>query len=179
VSTTNQSMFEALFDRRLKPTGTFAERLKQAGYDAEKAEPKYPTEVWKRCLEVAREEVWPQLPMEQAYRAIGVEFTRGFLDTLVGKLITVALPFMSPLGFLQKLQSYFRMGRNDTGLVFEIVESGDGFARCHVHNPAMVHGEFVAGIVQVAMEKLSVDYTVEVQHQSPTDYDLTVRWQKR
>lgn len=177
-SVTNRSMFEALFDRRLKPTGAFAERLKQAGYDPQQPQLKYPTSVWKRCVDLARAERWPDLPTDEAFRAIGREATLGFFETLPGELITAALPFLTPVGFLEKVQNYFRLGREDSGLTFEVLEATDGFARCHLHNPAEVHGGFVAGIIDVAFTKLGLEYELEVKQESTTDYELTVRWKK-
>lgn len=144
-SVTNQSMFEALFDRRLKPAGAFADELKRAGYDALEARPKYPTQVWLQCLRVARRHRWPQLSEAEAYRQLGREFSEGFLETMVGRLVAVALPFMSPESFLRRLASYFRMGREDSGLAFDVVELAPGSARIEVHNPAEVPARHLRG----------------------------------
>jgi uncharacterized protein (TIGR02265 family) len=169
-------MFEALFDRRLKPTGEFAAELRAAGYDAAQALPKYPTEVWTRCLELARRHRWPQASQAEAYRQLGREFSQGFLETLVGRLVNAAIPFMSPQSFLNRLASYFRMGREDSGLSFDVVERTAASARVEVHNPAAVPGTFVAGIVEIALERMKRQGTVEVLQKSPTDYELLVRW---
>jgi len=169
-------MFEALFDRRLEPSGAFADDLRAAGYDPEQAVQKYPTDVWTRCLELARRHRWPTLSREEAYRQIGREFTLGFLETIPGRLVGVALPFMSLDSFLRRLQSYFRMGREDTGLTFDIVERGDGFNRVEVHNPAEVPGTFVAGLIEIAIERLGVKASVEVRQATPSEYQLHIRW---
>lgn len=176
-SLTNQSMFEALFDRRLKPTGAFLEELKAAGYDALHAQTKYPTEVWTKCLSVARRHRWGELSEADAFRHIGREFTIGFLETIVGRFVGAAIPFMSAESFLNRLASYFRMGREDSRLAFDIVERGKGSARIIVHNPAAVPGSFVAGMIDVAFERIGTPGSVEVLQQSATDYELLVRWQ--
>lgn len=176
-SLTNQSMFEALFERRLKPTGVFAEELKSAGYDASRVVAKYPTEVWRRCLDIARRHRWPELDEPDAFRHIGHEFTEGFLETIAGRLVGAALPFMSPGSFLKRLASYFRMGREDAELTFDIVELAPLSARVVVHNPAAVPGTFVAGMIDVMFERLSQQGTVEVLQKTPVDYELFVRWQ--
>jgi uncharacterized protein (TIGR02265 family) len=175
-STTSQSMFEALFDRRLKPTGAFLEQLRGAGYDSASSEARYPTEVWVRCLELARAHRYPQLSREEAYRHLGREFGAGFLETLVGALVSVALPFMTPASFLQRLSGYFRLGRSDSGLTFTIVETRPTACRVVVHNPAAVPGTFVAGMIDAALVRVTPDWSVEVLHTTATDYSLLVQW---
>jgi uncharacterized protein (TIGR02265 family) len=177
ASITNQSMFEALFERRLKPTGAFREALVSAGYDGANAKPKYPTEVWTRCLGVARAHRYAELSEQEAWRQIGREFTLGFLETLVGRLVAVAIPLMSPDSFLNRLATWFRMGREDEGLTFDVVERGVGVARIVVHNPAAVGGGFVAGMIEIGFERLERAHSVEVLQSSPVDYELRVRWQ--
>jgi uncharacterized protein (TIGR02265 family) len=175
-SSTNHSMFEALFDRRLKPAGAFAAALKDAGYDPRLAVPKYSTHVWVRCLEIARAHRYATLPATEAYREIGREFTLGFLETLPGRLLATAIPFMTPRSFLRRLASYLRMGREDERLTFDLVKEEATAAEAVVHNPAAVPGGFVAGMIDVAMERLRTKATVEVDQHTPLDYTLRVRW---
>jgi uncharacterized protein (TIGR02265 family) len=170
-------MFEALFVRRLAPTGPFAAELKAAGYDLEAPQLKYPTEIWVRCLELARKHRWLGAPEREAYRQLGREFAAGFLETSSGQLIAVALPHMTPESWLSRLASYFKIGREDTGLLFDVVESREGFSRVTVHNPAEVPGSFVAGIVEVGFERLRKPVAIDVTHASRADYELVVRWQ--
>lgn len=170
-------MFEALFDGRLKPTGQFADELKAAGYDPTRAVPKYPTEIWLACLELARKHRWAALSAPEAYREIGREFTRGFLDgTLPGKVLGAAIPFMTPRAFVRRLASYLRMGRNDERLTFDLVRDEPGLAECVVHNPAGVPGGFVAGIIDVGFDRLKVKRTIEIEQRTPLDYTLLVKW---
>lgn len=175
-STTNQSMFEALFDRRLKPTGAFADALCAAGYDPSRAVPVYPTEVWVRCLEIARTHAWPDLDVPAAYREIGREFAEGFLETIAGRLVGAALTFMSPASFVRRLASYFRLGRGDEKLVMDLVRDEPGAIDAVVHNPAAVPGDFVAGMIDAAHRRMKVESTVTVEQTSATDYRLLVRW---
>lgn len=169
-------MFEALFDRRLKPTGTFAEELRFAGYDPATAVPTYPTEVWITCLEVTRRNLYPTLTPPDAYRRIGHEATEGFLETLVGKMVRVALPFMTPTTFVRRLANYLRLGRNDAGLTFDLVRDEPGAIDAVVHNPAGVPGTYVAGLIDTAMLRFKVKWTIEVEQKSATDYTLAIRW---
>lgn len=169
-------MFEALFDRRLKPEGAFAAELKTAGYDAARAEPTYPTELWVRCLEVARRHRFAALTDQDAYRRIGREFAEGFLETIVGRIVGVALPFMSPRTFVRRLANYLRLGRSDTDLTFDLVRDEEGIIDAEVHNPSAVPGDFVAAIIDAAFARLKVSGSVVVRQQSPMDYQLEIRW---
>lgn len=169
-------MFEALFDRRLKPEGAFAEALRAAGYDRSRAGAKYPTEIWVRCLEIARAHVYVSLEPNEAYRKIGREFTLGFLETLPGRLIGAAIPFMTPKGFLRRLANYLRMGRSDEQLTFDLTEESPTSVVAVVHNPSAVPGGFVAGLIDVAMEKLKVRHTMVIEQKTPYDYVLRVSW---
>jgi uncharacterized protein (TIGR02265 family) len=176
MSTTNHSMFEALFDRRLQPDGAFAEELRQAGSDRAKAVPTYPTEVWIRCLEIARRHALPGLPAPDAYRKLGAEFTEGFLETLVGRMVGVAMPFMTPQSFMRRLAAYLRLGRNDAGLTFDLTRDERFASDAKVHNPSGVPGTFVAGIVDAALQRMKVQWTIEIEQLSPRDYTLSLRW---
>lgn len=177
ASATNHSMFEALFDRRLRPEGAFAAELREAGYDQTRAVQRYPTEVWTRCLEIARRHRWPDAPRPEAYRQLGREFTLGYLETPVGRLVGVALPLMSPRSLLERFASYLRLGREDANLTFELVEVTCAGARAVVHNPAAVPGTFVAGMIEVAFERMGRQGRVEIAQQTPTDYELRARWE--
>lgn len=153
-STTHHAMFEALFDRRLEPGGDFATELADAGSDAPVAEP-----VGRRGL-----------PRDRP----GVH--AGFLETFVGRVVSAALPFRSPASFLDRLATSFRMGREDFGLLFDVVESSEGSARAVVHNPSAVPGAFVAALIEIAHERLGRRGRVEVHQTSATDDQLLVRW---
>ncbi len=175
-STTSHHMFEALFERRLKPEGDFARALRDAGYDPTRYSANYPTLVWTRCLEVTRVHRYAELSIDDAYRCIGREFTEGYLGTLMGRMISVTLPLMTPDSFVRRLNSYLRMARSDESLTFDVTWEGPGRIDARVHNPAAVPGTFVAGLIDAAMSRFGVTWSVEVQQQTPTDYELRVRW---
>lgn len=176
-SVTNHNMFEALFERRLKPEGAFADALLRAGYDRASPKRRYPTSVWIACLEVARRHGCSATTREEAYRQLGREFAEGFLTTTAGALIAAALPFMSPQAFINRLASYFRISREDERLTFDVVEEGAGLSRVVVHNPAAVPGTFVAGLIETALGRIPVEVSVEVRQSSEADYELIARWQ--
>lgn len=176
-STTNHSMFEALFERRLKPSGAFAEELRAAGYDALATEATYPTEIWTTCLEIARKWLWAPLPVADAYRAMGRVFGEGFLETAEGRLLAEAIGHMSPARFVQRIAIYLRLGRNDTQLTFDLTRDEPGWIDAQVHNPAAVPGTFVAGIIEAAYARMGVTWKMTVDQRTPTDYVMAIRWE--
>jgi uncharacterized protein (TIGR02265 family) len=172
-------MFEALFDRRLKPEGAFREALLGAGYDANKPKAKYPTSVWVTCLEIARSARYSSLGADEAYRILGREFTEGFMQTLVGRLVGVALPIMRPRSFLARLERYFKMGREGGDIRYDMTEPSPGVAHIEVVNPAGVPGAFVAGMIDVAFGRLAKSWTIGITQRTAIHYALDVRWEDK
>ncbi len=178
-SETNQSMFEALFDRRLKPEGAFREALKGAGYDPDKPKARYPTSVWVTCLEIARSARFSSQTTDEAYRTLGREFTEGFMQTLVGRLVSVALPVMRPKSFLVRLERYFKMGREGGGIQYDMTEPAPRHAHIEVTNPAGVPGAFVAGMIDVAFMRIAKSWTIDILQRTAIHYALDVRWEEK
>lgn len=175
-STTAHSWFEALFERRLRPSGPFADALRFAGYDATRALPEYPTEVWLRCLEVAREQRWPDLDRERAYREMGIEFSLGFLETILGRVVGAAISFMTPASFMRRIAGYMRMGRNDDALTMELVSVEPRRVELTITNPTGVPSAFIAGVVDVACRHMRVNHTVGVHQHDVQRATVTVEW---
>lgn len=172
-------MFEALFDRQLRPDASFSEALKHAGYDAANPQAKYLTSVWVACLEVARHRRFETLEPVDAYRKLGFLFTEGFMMTLVGRLVGVALPMMRPLSFVNRLGRYFTMGRSGEDIRYEVVEASPGHAFVEIRNPAAVPGAFVAGMIDYAFSKMEVTWDIKVNQKTAIHYSLDITWSSR
>lgn len=169
------SMFEALFTRALTPEGEFLAALREAGFDPQKPRAEYPTEVWVKALEIARKHVFPNETPQVAYRKIGRRFTDGFLSTLAGKVVLVALPFMNPASFMKRMPRYLQMGRNDMSMEVEVQET-NRTATAHLTDPFAVPPDFMAGILEVGLEKLKASGGVQVRVVDPRHYVLELHW---
>jgi hypothetical protein len=82
----------------------------------------------------------------------------------------------TPQTFVRNLGMYFRLGRDDEGLTFELTRDEPFASDVMVHNPAEVPGDFTAGIIDAAVQHMKVTWTVDVVQRTPRDYTLSVRW---
>lgn len=169
------SMFEALFNRGLHPEGAFADALREVGYDVLHPRPEYPTPVWVKALEVARRHAFPQDSVAAAYRKLGRQFTDGFLSTLAGKVVAVALPFMNAESFLKRMPRYMQLGRSDVSMEVEL-QPGGRAARARLVDPFGVPAEFMAGVLEVGLEKVRSPGRVEATTLDATRYELALTW---
>jgi uncharacterized protein (TIGR02265 family) len=104
-------IFEGLFERKLQPTGAFAEQLREAGYDLKRPEPQYPFSVFVRCLEIARQNLYPGKSREEGDFLLGEQLSEGYFDgTIAGKVASVALHLVGPDRVMKGLPSRIRMG---------------------------------------------------------------------
>jgi uncharacterized protein (TIGR02265 family) len=72
-------------------------RLRLIGVDVQRPLlPAYPVKVWEHCLWAIIEDVYPGLPPEQAFRALGARMTDGYGRTLVGRAALVLARMLGP-----------------------------------------------------------------------------------
>jgi len=168
------SVFEGLFVRGLEPNSQLAQGLRSEGYEPKCPEVDYPVQVWKRCVALARDIVYGQLGDAEAYRLLGRKLTEGFADTLVGRVAAVALPMIGATGVVQRLPRYLSMmGRPD--LEVRLISVGDRARRVSIpdmHN----RPEFIAGALEVALERAHVKPCISVEDRSHLGFSLLVRW---
>ncbi len=167
-------MFEGLYDKLLKPEGPFREQLKAAGYDAARAQPGYPIEVWVACLDVTWKARFPTLERHEAWRAIGRAFIEGYLDTLVGRLVSVALPFLTPKSFLQKSPRF--LGAGVEGASVELEWKSDREVLVTLRGPHAGAAWVTAGVVDVCLARLGTTPTVQPSRLPGADSQLLVSW---
>ncbi len=173
--TAQGSMFEGLYGRVLKPSGAFKDELLRAGFDVSAIRPEYPMQVWVDCLDVTARHKHPGVERFEAWRRIGRDFITGFLDTIAGRLVAVALPFLSPKGFVTKVPRFMRLG------VKELEASVEWRAPTHgvvtLNGPHEGAGFLTAGVVEVCLERLKVKPTITPKVLGGTSSQLEVSWQ--
>lgn len=169
--TTDNSAFEGLFQRALKPAGAFAEELRAAGYDLRQPRPKYPTRVWRDCLGVALRHVHAGKPPEQGMRLLGHAFIDGFSDTIMGKLVSVALPLLGPDRITQKFPKYWEATR--PGVKIETIVENANRRRLVFRDPHPMP-DFVAGIIEAALERAGKPVQVEVGSRGAIGFEIIV-----
>jgi uncharacterized protein (TIGR02265 family) len=158
----------------LEPNSQLARALEAEGYDPRCPEVDYPMLMWKRCLALARDLVHGELGDEEAYRLLGRKLTEGFTDTLVGRVVAVALPMIGAAHVLERLPRYLAMmGRPD--LEVRTVSVGERARRItfmDTHN----HPEFLAGAIEAGLERAHVQPIITVEERSHQGFRLLVRW---
>jgi uncharacterized protein (TIGR02265 family) len=168
------SVMEGLFVRGLKAEGRLAERLLSLGYDLKKPEVHYSVLTYQRCVNAARQEVFGHLSDEEAHRLLGRKMMEGFLETLLGKVVGVAMPMIGPAHVVDRIPRYCAMmGRPD--MVPQITPAGDK-ARRIAFKDTYNRPEFLAGAIEAGMERTHVRPTVTVEERTPEGYRLFLRW---
>jgi uncharacterized protein (TIGR02265 family) len=168
------SVFEGLFVRALKAEGRLARELEALGYHMKKPEMDYPIQLWQRTVTLARQEVYPELGEEDAYRQLGRQLVMGFSETLIGRVAAVALPMIGPAHALERVPRYLAMmGRTDIEVSLSPV--GDRGRRLYLKD-RYNRPDLMAGGLERMLELTSVQPRINVEERSAEGYRLLIRW---
>lgn len=165
--------FDGLFLHALKPTGAFARALREAGYDPETQCEHYPLPVWRAALNVAREHVYPDVPVEEALRRLGHQYVEGFARTPVGFIFASAAQELGTERLLARIPSYLRAGREDMRMRLDAVHAREWRAFVEDVDPLP---DFVAGAVEAVLLFSHAQARVDVVDHTATGYTLRIRW---
>jgi uncharacterized protein (TIGR02265 family) len=168
-----QSAFEGLFVKTLKLDDAFAQELRQAGYDVSRQQPQYPSSVFKRCMEIACRRVYPTRPEAEAMRLISAQLLDGFFDTIVGRAVKAALPFLSPETFLKRYPRFFAMAA--PGVKMTVTEEAPRRWRMELRDRAPLP-HFNAGTLACTLERFGVKPEVQVVEQGTWHFMLSISW---
>lgn len=169
------SVMEGLFVRGLHADDKLAEGLLGLGYDIRKPELNYSVLTWQRGVNLARQELLGHLGDDEAYRLLGRKLVTGFLETLVGRVVAVAMPMIGPARVVDRLPRYLAMmGRGDLEVTMTPVTERSR----RVYLPDRYNRpEFLAGALEVALERANArQFLVTVEERSPEGYRLFLRW---
>jgi uncharacterized protein (TIGR02265 family) len=152
-------------------------RLRQIGLDVERPLlPAYPVPLWFHCMWAIVEEVYPQLPPEQAFRLLAIRHAEGYGSTVVGRALYVVARMLGPRRMAQRLPDMLASGDNYTRA--EVVERGPGDYEMQMNSE--VHAPGYAESLIEALLRLSGAHEPQVQVLSQggghTRYAL--RWQQ-
>ena len=172
---TRSVIFEATFIKPFEPLDdAFVAALRQAGFDPHNMQVSYPNSVFNACLDAAHRTKLPTLTPEKAYWALGRGMTRGFAQTLLGKVVVTGFSLLGPMRLLRKYPSTLSMDDTDVRMTFE--EKGKQHAVLHVTYGAPTRPEFTAGIVEAGLEMAKAKPTVTLNNLRPGAYDIEVTW---
>lgn len=148
------SMFEGLFVRALHVDGPLKERLRASGFDIDRPLPRYPVAVWEACVDAAAEALYPAVARGEAWQRLGRRFIEGYFETLVGKLIAAALPFLSAKGFVNRAPRFITTGLE--GARVALVWHDERRVTLHVDRAGELAGALMAGVMAVCFERMRV-----------------------
>ncbi len=112
-----EQTIEGLFMRGLGPrvTPALKARLRTAGVNLDATLlPAYPFDVWMKSLEATAEELYAELPTDQAMFHVGERFIEGYRDTLLGRAVLGMVRVLGPHRALARARQSFRSGNNYT-----------------------------------------------------------------
>ena len=167
------SLFEGLFVRGLPANSAFHAALKKMGVDLARLSPQYPVEVWQEAMAVARQHFFAGHPRAKADWQLGRIFAKGFLDTMVGKVIAVTLPMLGTARLVERLPRHMAMGRPD--MIVTVTQVGPTERRVNIEALYPLP-DFMAGCLEVLMERTKAQPQVEVVARTDMSYVLRVRW---
>jgi uncharacterized protein (TIGR02265 family) len=171
---TQGSFFEGLFVRSLQASGPFADALRECGYDPTRPKALYPIEVWNAALEVAWRHCYSGWTREAAYREMGRQLARGFLQTWMGKVVDMGLPMLGPDRLMARVPSLLAL---DT-FRYEVRMQPLGVHqyRVSIRNDPDAKPELIAGLLEAGLGRTGVKATATVVVHREQDFDIDVTW---
>lgn len=166
------STFEAMFTQVLHPTGAFADALREIGFDVDRIEPRYTSPTWYAALKVARSHVHPDLPPDEGFRALGRAFIEGYYETLLGKVITAAMPLVGLARTIERLPRIWKSSQPTIVTTITKLETG----RWHfsLSDPGLIP-DFIAGVLEGGAAPTGKKVSIEVVEAHPTSCVLEIR----
>lgn len=175
--TAQHSMFEGLFERVLKPEGDFQAALEAAGYDVTQSTTEYPIEVWQACLDVSAKFLYPDAERPEAWRRIGKVFMAGYFETIVGRMIGAALPFLSARTFLQRCPRFVKSGLKEMEATVEWLSGTK--ARLVLKGPHAGACWVSASVLELCFEKLKVKAVITTRDLDAPNGEIVVDFTER
>lgn len=169
------STFEGLFVQSLKVDGAVAAKLREIGFDPARMETSYTVDVWRKALTVASLEYYPAMSPQQAEFELGSRMVKGYLDTIVGKVIQAALPFLSADSLCTRLPRFFSSGIEGQVKKPEVAKVGDRHYTCTLYGEQGVPW-FTAGAVDATLRLTKVKPKVTVASVKPEAFTVDITW---
>ncbi len=93
---------------------------REAGFDVKRPLPAYEYAIWRRCLTVQRQHFFPALTVEEGCEQLGRQYSANYLDTPIGRAVSVLLTVLSTRRIIDRLGRVFRSGNS-----FSVVTATD------------------------------------------------------
>jgi uncharacterized protein (TIGR02265 family) len=170
------ALFEGMFVRAFRPDGELVEQLRAIGFDPGKIQSRYPVSVWRKALDATRRRLFPDRPPERGFRALGNLFIEGYFETIIGRVLSVPLAFLTPDRVIQRIPRMWKAARPD--MVIDTPQrEGPTRWRVHFHDEQPLPG-FLAGVVEGASRRTSrkEGVSVDIERADQAGFDLVIWW---
>lgn len=169
----DSTLFEALFVRALKPSEALLAELREIGFDLNRMEPNYPIGIWHACVYAAQRHTYPERSKEDGMRALGRDFIGGYYGTILGKVVSAAMPLIGLERTLNRLERIWKASQPD--LEFELQKEAPGQWRLRLRDLAGVMPDFCAGLIEGGAAPTGQPLSVEVLERSHEHCVLQLR----
>lgn len=172
--TVQSTLFESLV-RFTKPDTKLRAAYLAAGYDVDKPRPTYPAAVYLACQEAAVRHLYPDAERKDAMRELGRGMVRAYFDTLVGRVVGMALKMAGPERAMKRVALSFSSVVTPVNIQTEQMALADWRVRFRGYPfPA----DAAAGTCEGALRQAGATAPrVEVERfEPPNGFDLRIRW---
>lgn len=170
----SHAMFEGLFARAVTVSPELAGELKACGYDMANPEAGASGAVFCACVEAARRTVHPTKSPDEGQRELGRAFVRGFRETILGRVLTTALPIVGPVRFLPRVPGRLASLRRDATV--SVTVNGPTSATLHFADRQPL-SSFFAGVIEGALLYSKARAPRVVVTVAPGGYRLDATWE--
>lgn len=171
-------VFPSSVDGLLKGLGPLAtpalkQHLKDTGLDVEHLPPAIPVEKWSPHLVSMALFSWPDQPRDEAIRLLGLNFIRGWKQTLMGSAVASLLRVVGPARTLPRLDRAFRTSDNFTRAETTLLDANTALITI---NEVQAVPTYWVGILQGGLEVLGREGEVSLERYEPPGATLRVTW---
>lgn len=172
-----ESTVESLYRRGLadRVTPALKNRLRAAGIDLDRPlKAAYPRTAWESCLHATAEELYAEVPREQALFELGRLLVAGAMQTVVGKAVLGLVKVLGPRRTLSRMTRNFRSANNY--METKIEELGANSFMLWINETSNAP-TYVAGTVDYGLRAAGAEgLVVEVVRREGRGAVLSVRW---
>ncbi len=170
----SHAMFEGLFARAVTVSAELARELKACGYDVANPDAGASGAVFSACVEAARRNLHPTKSPDEGQRELGRSFVRGFRETILGRVVTTALPILGPARFLPRVPG--RLGSLRSDATVSVLVTGATSATLHFADLQPL-ASFFAGVIEGALLYSKARAPRVVVTLAPGGYRLDATWE--
>ncbi|WP_338866574.1 DUF2378 family protein [Myxococcus stipitatus] len=172
--TVQATLFESLV-RCAKPDAAQRAEFLALGFDVDKPRATYPASVFMGCQAVVLRTKYVGLTPTAALRELGRDLVRMYFDTLVGKVVSMALKVAGPERAMKRVALSFSSVMDPVDIHVEFISAGQYRVKFRRYPfPA----ESAAGTCEVALQQAgAATARVEVErYDSLEGFDLRIGW---